>query len=226
MKISTIRHNLWILRSLHKTIYFNLKCLPFRQALKLPILLYKPKLRSLEGKVRIESGVIRTGMIKLGLPNVSIYPDTGIMLELRGEVVFQGSCLIGNASYISVSEGGKAIIGDAFQATTSLKLVCYDKVSIGRNVLVGWDCLVCDNDFHTLSDKESGLPLPNHGPISIGDRCWIANGCCIMKNATLPPNSVVASHSMVNRCMDDIPGFSIIAGTPAVLRKTGVIWDY
>lgn len=44
------------LRSLPYSIYFNFHYLPFRQAVKLPILLYKPKLLKLKGIVKIGGG--------------------------------------------------------------------------------------------------------------------------------------------------------------------------
>ena len=44
------------LRSILQSVYFNFHYLPFRQAVKLPILLYKPKLLELQGNVKIGGG--------------------------------------------------------------------------------------------------------------------------------------------------------------------------
>ena len=46
-----------VLRSLPQTVYFNFHYLPFRQAIHLPILLYKPHLKELKGKVLISSNM-------------------------------------------------------------------------------------------------------------------------------------------------------------------------
>ena len=43
----------WMLRSLFSTIYFNFHYLPFNQAIRLPILLYKPHLVKCKGSVNI-----------------------------------------------------------------------------------------------------------------------------------------------------------------------------
>lgn len=51
--MSKVKGYLRILRYLHKSIYFNFKCLPIQQAIKLPILLYKPKFGKLDGRVTI-----------------------------------------------------------------------------------------------------------------------------------------------------------------------------
>ena len=45
-----------ILRSILPTIYFNFHYLPFSQAIRLPILLYKPKLLKMKGNVKIGGG--------------------------------------------------------------------------------------------------------------------------------------------------------------------------
>ena len=70
--------NRWILRSMPYTLYFNFHYLPFKQAIKLPILLYKPKLLKCKGRIRIE-GEVKIGMIQLGKYNVYLYPNTVII---------------------------------------------------------------------------------------------------------------------------------------------------
>lgn len=55
-----------------QTVYFNFHHLPFKQAIFLPIILYKPQLVSIKGKIIID-GEAFPGMIKLGLHGVSIY---------------------------------------------------------------------------------------------------------------------------------------------------------
>lgn len=58
-----------------KTIYFNLKYLPFKQAVKLPILVSnKVYLKSLLGKIIIECP-ISTGLIQIGYGEVGIFDN-------------------------------------------------------------------------------------------------------------------------------------------------------
>lgn len=46
-----------ILRYLPQSIYFNFKYLPIRQAIHLPILLYRPKFKKLSGSIEIRGGI-------------------------------------------------------------------------------------------------------------------------------------------------------------------------
>lgn len=53
--ISKIKSRIWVISSIIPTIYFNFHYLPFKQAIKLPILLCKPTLLRCEGQVIINS---------------------------------------------------------------------------------------------------------------------------------------------------------------------------
>lgn len=183
---------LCLLRSIFTTIWFNFHYLPFKQAIKLPILLYKPQIIASKGSIIIK-GEIKPFMIKLGIPQIFIYPNTGVMFEnWGGQIVFEGSCNVGNASAISVGEKGVLHINDNFRATCSLKLACYHWINIGRNVLVGWDCLITDSDFHVLT-KADGSTTQGYSPVLIGDNVWLAMKCTVLKGSKIPNNTVLSA---------------------------------
>lgn len=79
-QFSKIRSKLW-------TIYFNFHYLPFKQAIRLPIVLHKPNFVKLNGTIRIE-GPVTKGMIELGRHLNILYPDNGITFENLGEKLF------------------------------------------------------------------------------------------------------------------------------------------
>lgn len=171
----------WMLRSVLYSLYFNFHYLPLKQAIKLPIILYKPKLLKCKGKIQI-LGNVKTGMIQLGKYTVSLYPNSGIVFENHGgSIIFNGKCNIGNNSAISIGEKGELIIGDSFSATTSLKLVAYHSIEFKKNVLCGWDCLFMDTDFHQLTFTDSNSLPKAYDKISIGENCWFALKCTVMK---------------------------------------------
>ena len=217
-----IKNNLWVLRSLPQTIYFNFHYLPYRQARHMPILLYKPKFVKLKGSINIDSDKIHMGMIKLGINNVSIYPNNGISMEIDGNIHFKGTCNIGNNSALSIkSKNSGVTFGDNFNATTSLKLVCYNCITIGKDVLVGWNCIICDTDFHTVIYIKNKKESNQSKPIIIGNHVWIAHNCCIHKGSEIPNNIVVAAKSLVNTVLD-VPSLSIVAGCPVKIKHTDI----
>ena len=220
--LKKIRENLWMLRSLPYSLFFNLKYLPIRQAVRLPILLYKPHFISLHGHINIDCDKIKFGIIRLGQNYVSIYPNEGIHLEIKGKITFKGKCIIGNDSYISIGENGHLILGEFFRVSTSLKLVSYSNIIFGNNIRIGWNCMICDTDFHATINTQTHEIYPKQAPIILGDNVWVANNCTINKGCVLPPYTIVASHSLINKDYSNIPPYCLLAGTPAKLKKENI----
>lgn len=220
-------HSRWILHSLPWSIYFNFHYLPLRQAIRLPILLYKPRLLRCGGRVRIESEDICTGMIILGKNTVSIYSNSGVAWECDGEVVFEGKCYIGNASAISVSFTGSVYFGKRFYASTSFKLVSYCGVRFGRDVHIGWDCIVMDTDFHKMVFCKDGKSNKGYGKVEIGRGNWLGMKCCVLKNTRTPDYCTVSASSVLNSSYLDLPSHSVIGqDRNVVLKKEGCYRDF
>lgn len=81
------------LRGLPKSIYLNLKCLPFSQAIRLPIFVsHGVLLASLKGKIVLDCDNIQTGMVKIGFGHVGIFDRyrSRSIIENNGTLVFRG----------------------------------------------------------------------------------------------------------------------------------------
>lgn len=159
-------------------------------------------------------------MIKLGFDTVSIYPSAGITWENKGNILFEGIANIGNGSYISTGEQAELTIGSNFQATCNLKLVCYNEVKIGDNVLIGWDCILTDTDFHRLCTKRGYSK--GFGRISIGSNTWLAMKTTCIKNSIIPEKCVVGANSFVNSDFSNEGNELLLSGSPAKVIRKGV----
>ena len=206
------------------SIYFNFKYLPFKQAIHLPILLFKPHFHTLKGSVAILGGV-KFGMVKLGIHGVSIYPSSGVMIQNCGKIIFTGQCHIGSGSSLAVGEGAVLKFGEKFSSTAELKIVCSKQISFGNNVLVGWECLFMDTNFHTIINVNNKSPYGKvSSPIEIDDNCWFAFRNTVMPGSVVPCGCVIASNSLVNKDFSSSP-YSLLAGLPAKIKKEGVTKD-
>lgn len=215
---------LQILRSLHKTLFFNLKYLPLKQAIKLPILLYKPKFIKCKGKIIIDSNTVSTGMIKLGFNRAHAYPHSGITFENNGgTIVFKGNALIGNNSSLCIGPNGEVAFGNNFNATTTFKLVCWYKIDFDSNVRFGWDNMILDTNFHRLKMMNGGWANKGYGSIHIGHDNWIASKCIILANTETQPYTVVATNSLLQKKYDI--SYILLGGSPAKIIKEGVYRD-
>lgn len=173
----------------------------------------------MKGKVIINHDSIKPAMIRLGQYGVSLYPNSGIVWENHGgEIIFNKNCSIGNASVISVGKTGKIIFGENFTSTCSLKITSYNSIIFGKNVLIGWDNIFMDTDFHQVKSINEDL-IKSFGEIKIGKNNWFGVGCVIQKNTKTPDNTIISGKSLLNKDYQ-VPEFSIIGGMPAKLLKT------
>lgn len=220
--INRIWKRRWLLRAFFPSLLFNFKHLPLYQACHLPILLYKADIRNNSGKFII-TGPVRFGMIRLGVKAVSLFPNNGIMIENRGTIIFSGKTNIGNNSAISLGNAGILKFGDHFIATTGLKLACYHSISFDRNVLIGWNVQIVDTDFHALRNVNSGGK--GYGAIKIGHDVWIANGCKIYKNVSIPDSCVVGADTILHNAVACPPYCLIINKIETSIKAIGAFHD-
>ncbi|MBD5194567.1 MAG: hypothetical protein HDS87_02420 [Bacteroidales bacterium] len=215
----------WILRALIPSIYFNFRKLPFKQACRLPILLYKPEFINISGKIIINSEV-RFGLIKLGLNAVSLNPNTGIRIENYGKIIFNGTTRIGNHSVLTVGKNGIIEFGKEFRATTGLQLICYKSVNFRDKVIIGWNVMMSDMDFHYLTNHETGETTQGYGSISVGENVWIANGCKLYKNVTIPDYCVVGADTILHGPVLCPPYSTITTQYKKVISTKGYYLDW
>lgn len=214
--------NLDIFLSVPKTIWFNLRYLPFMQAKRLPIwIYYGTKVRISKGGKIILPQQLSLAMIRIGFHCVEICePKAKTILSISGGVLsFLGSAHIGRGSKIHISYSAKLILGDNFAISASSSLNCYKCIQIGKDVQFSWDCLVMDCDTHNIYDQ-SGHILNEAKKIIVGNKVWIGCRTTILKGAVIPDNCVVGSCSLVsgNRCEPN----SVIVGAPAKsIKKIG-----
>jgi acetyltransferase-like isoleucine patch superfamily enzyme len=207
-----------------KTLYVNIKLLPFKQAVRLPIFIYRRvEICNVEGALIIDTP-LRTGMLQVGwvgndfAPRHSwgqIYID-GI-LKIRGKVDF------GIGSIVRVYKGGELSIGDNVIIPSFVKLHCEKEIVIGNNVRFAHECQIMDTNHHYIEKIETKEVLPCNGVISIGNNNWIANRTTITKGTVTPDFCIVGSGSLLNKDYTKVcPPNSMIAGVPAKLVTTGV----
>ena len=94
------------------------------------------------------------------------------------------------------------------------------RIEIGKNVLIGGNYKIIDNDFHPLS-VEKRLPRQKvedikKSPIKIRDGCFIGANSIILKGTILGKNCVVGAGSVVS---GHFPDNVILAGNPARIIK-------
>lgn len=208
-----------------RTVYFNFKYLPFNQAIYLPILISRNLyLNQTKGKIIIESP-IRTGLIRIGYRGVGIFDHerSRSIWEVSGTVIFKGKAEIGHGAKISVGQKGRLILGGGFILTAESTIIAINKtVEFGNDCLLAWDILMMDTDFHNIYNEKNEV-VNEPDDIKIGNHVWVGCRSVILKGSDIPPNSIVAAGSLVNKRLEGEN--KLFGGQPAKELRNGVRWE-
>ena len=92
-------------------------------------------------------------------------------------------------------------------------------VSIGKDTMVGPNCVITDSDFHAHWPAETRHIEPAFDldrDVTIGANVWIGMNSLILKGVTIGDGAIVAAGSVVVR---DVPAHAVAAGVPARVVK-------
>ena len=202
-------------------IYFNFKMLPFRQAIHLPFDFYhKIRFNDLTGKIRLLHKPYR-GMIKIGGRGSDVFPRLCSVITLRGTWEVGANIELGTGFSLVVEKNGKLTLKDKVRIGAYSKVYCTEKIEIDTEVDLSWECQVFDTNFHYIQNVNTKEIPSINSPIKIGSYCWIGNRVNIMKGTVLPDYTIVASNSLCNKNYSDVLAYSLVAGSPAQVKKNG-----
>lgn len=229
MKIVNIVENLFFNKpSLILSLIFNFHYLPFKQAIRLPILLYNPifnRLRrgrgsifSLKGKVIINSKNISYGMIQLGPLLTTSHHNAGFIWANEGTVVFTGKAFL--AQGCAIRNSGVLEFGHNVLMNANSKILCFYHIKIGNVVRISWDSLICDTNFHPLKKISTGEKNKPYAEVIIGDKVWIAQKTLVLAGTKIDESCIVSGGSIVTKRLSAAP-YSIIANSPSEVVSTG-----
>lgn len=209
------------LRCIPKTVYFNLKYLPLRDALKFPILVsHRVALRRMRGSVHIDHASF--GRVKIGFRSNNVVDEGAdlVVWDVTGTIDFGGRIEIGPATKLLVS--GHLRLGDNFWGSGRSLIACAHRIEFGADNLLSWDVTVIDHDFHAISDTRTGEVLNAPKPISVGERVWVGARATILRGSVVGDGTVIASNSVLNRTYEGEN--QIIGGSPARVLRKNISW--
>lgn len=130
------------------------------------------------------------------------------------------ACAIYHPTRLRVfGKGAEIMIMDGCQISGASITARSKSIKIGRNVLLGPNCIIADSDFHVHWPPEKRADDPGYehdAPVCIGDFVWIGMNVIILKGVTIGNGAIIGAGSVVTR---DIPENSIACGIPAKAVK-------
>lgn len=206
-----------------KSLWLNFTMLPFRQAIKLPIIVSRyTYFYSLPGRIELACPA-HFGMIRFGYlgEDVITPKDARTLLQIEGTMRLAGNVRFGCGVVIRVEPKATLDIEQNVRIGNRTKIICYENVKIGHDASITWECQIIDTTFHYMRNMNDNSVTELTLPIVIGTHNWIGNRCSIMKGTVTPDYTIVASNSLCNKHYN-FPQYSLIAGLPAKLIKTGI----
>ena len=203
--------------SIPKSLYVSIKLCGLKKGIKLPVLVrYNTVLRDISGQVITP---VRRGVIRVGFSGGEGTADGKYLrsvLEVSGKIIVEDLLDLGVGTRLCVSG---TLHVHSMTSTSRLHLVCMDKITVGKNVLIGWDTCIMDSDMHTIINLNTQELLPKTAEVIIGDGVWVATRCHILKGSKIPHGSIVGARAVVTKSFNTEN--AIIVGNPAKVVKTG-----
>lgn len=205
-------------------MYFNFKYLPFKDAIKFPFFVSRNVfLLETNGTIKIDAP-IKTGMIQIGYGYIGIFDmkRSRSIWQVSGEVTFKGKAHLGHGTKISVNEDAHLEFGNNFRVTAESEIITQKNIQFGDNVLVSWNCLIMDTDFHKIYDQTGALINPPE-PIIVGHKVWIGCRNVILKGSKISDGSIIGANSFLSKDISDKSG--LFAGNPVRFIKGDISWE-
>lgn len=214
-----------LIRAIPKTLYFNFKYLPFKSAMRLPILVsHRVWLMDTQGEVYIKEDTLSPFMIKLGFNEVGIFDQMRerTVWNVKGRVNFNGTALIGHGSKISVDPKGTLNLGKELIITAESSIICRKEITLKDGVMVSWETQIMDSDLHSIVDGE-GETINVDEAVEIGEKSWLGCRCLILKGVKLKAGTIVAAGTTVSKAVNGIDKEKcLVGGTPIKILKENV----
>lgn len=219
------RDGLRYLLALPRSIYYNLRLLPFRQARRLPLLIsHRTVVRHLSAEVVLPDEKIRTGLVKIGFATFqgSDFGRERTLVDLRGRLVVGGECAFGAGCCVEVAEGAELRVGERFHLGPRSLLICHRAMTFGRSVRISWNCTLMDTDQHRMVDAD-GKVCNSDRPLLMGDNVWVGCHVIATKGVQLADNTTVSAGARLTGRYDE--PCTVLAGNPATVVRHNVKRD-
>lgn len=214
------------LLSLPRSLYYNMKLLPFSQAIRIPIFLSNYVTIKLKrgSQVKLTSHKIHAGMIKIGYSQCDFFlaRHHKSILDLgKGCLIFEGRSNIGAGAKLSIDKGGALIFGDQFWSTGPILIIARRLIRFGYNCVLSWNITIMDHDAHDIFDNNR-TKINEDEAIDIGTHLWCGCNSTILKGTELCNNVVIGANSVIAKKINK--SNIVVIGSPGIIKKVDIIW--
>ena len=204
-----------------KSFWLNFHCLPFKQAIRLPILVARRTKIHIGDKGRIS--IMGGGKLRIGVCDEEFFHHENL-LYIDGQLVIKGNGnhLFASGLSLRIYEGAVVEIGDDFACMKNANIQIHKGLHVGKDNMWSWDEVIIDSDTHLIFDSK-GKMISHNKDIRFGDHVWLGCRNIVLKGANIPPGCIIAAGSTITS-KDKYPEKSIIASKGKVIKEN-INWN-
>lgn len=205
-----------------KTIWFNFKALPFKQAIKIPIIIgYNVKIRKI-GEIIINNKIY-LGMISIGVIRINAWESSSdrSIFTNHGKIILNGRTKFHPGIKITVANNAILSIGERNSFGCKTKIIAYCAIVIGNDLRISWEGQIFDTDFHFLRKINANKTYIRSKPVIIGNNVFIGNSVTIGKGTKIPNGCVISCCSKVSGDYSEDGENLLISGNPSTVLTKG-----
>ena len=118
------------------------------------------------------------------------------------------------------SASARIVLGVGVQLNGTAITARSRDILIGDHTMIGPNCVITDTDCHALwpaQTRHLEPGLERDADVIIGNHVWIGMQSLILKGVRIGDGAVIGAGSVVTH---DVPAGAVVAGVPAVIKKT------
>lgn len=209
--------------NLIKTIYFNFRYLPFKQAVYLPIWITTNfKVMKLKRGQIILDAPLRKNFFFGDCGSVGLQEfKGGLYLDEGAKLFMKAMCVIGQGTVLRCDENATIELGENFCCNKNCYLRSSEKIIFGDGCFLGWNVQLNTDDGHVV--EYGGKTSKQKSSIIIGNHVWMTSNTIVTKDVNIADGCVIAQGAIVTKSIVDSD--TLVGGIPAKVIKSNIKWE-
>lgn len=200
-----------------KTVWFNLRYLPFREAIRMPVILARNvQVRYCHRGFLTGGG--KTGVLRFGFGDRDHNFDRKSSISIEGQIILNGRGIhsFGPGTCLRIGKNGILTLGNNFTCSVNNRIYCSHRITVGEDNQWSFDNVIMDTDSHTIY-SESGERINPNREVVFGNHVWLGCRNVVLKGAKVPDGCIVASGGVVTKAHTEEN--SIISSNGRVIKQ-------
>lgn len=211
-----------ILINLIRSLCFNFRYLPIRQAIYMPIWITSNfRVKGLKKGMLILKQPYRKSVFlgDCGSPGLQEMKG-GLYFAEHSKLILHGFTVIAQGTVLRMDKGACIEIEKNFYCNKNCYFRSSNKIKFGEDCLLGWNVQINTSDGHVI--LHDGGMKPSDLPVTIGNHVWLTSNTIITKGVSVADGCIIAQGAVVTKSIDTQ---NVLAGgVNAKIISTNVEW--